>query len=94
MLDAGVSVFNLQSDVCDVALLRSRYGQRFALFGGVASDVMLTGTPAQVKQAARSAIIATGPSGGLILAPDQPLAFPSENEAALVEGAREYGKYR
>ena len=94
LLDVGVSVFNLQTDACDLALLRAHYGRRLTIFGGVASDVMLRGTPEQVRRAARAAIDQAGPEGGLILAPDQPLAFPPENEGALVEAAREFGKHR
>ena len=40
-----------------------------------------------------SAIECLGRDGGLILAPDQPLAFPPENEAALAAAAREFGAY-
>ena len=40
-----------------------------------------------------SAIERLGRDGGLILAPDQPLAFPPENEAALAAAAREFGAY-
>jgi hypothetical protein len=34
-----------------------------------------------------------GRAGGLILAPDQPLAFPPENLAALEETAQREGRY-
>ena len=34
-----------------------------------------------------------GSEGDLILAPDQPLAFPSENLAALDATARQEGEY-
>jgi uroporphyrinogen decarboxylase len=93
LLDAGVTVFNLQSDVCDLASLKTRYGQRIAFFGGVASALMLEGQPEDVRNAVLVAIDTLGGDGGLILAPDQPLAFPPENEAALVEAARCYGQY-
>lgn len=94
LLDAGVTVFNLQSDACDLASLKSRYGRRIAIYGGVASGLMLEGTPEDVRGAARLAIARLGQGGGLILAPDQPLAFPPENEAALAEAAQLYGRYR
>jgi len=93
LLDAGVTVFNLQSEACDLAALRTRYGRRIAFIGGVPSGLMLSGTPDDVRQAVRAVIETLGVDGGLILAPDQPLAFPPANEAALVEAAQEYGVY-
>jgi hypothetical protein len=91
LVDAGVTVFNLQSEVCDLSALRERYGRRIAFLGGIPSGLMLTGRPEDVRLTARSVIERLGRDGGLILAPDQPLAFPPENEAALVAAAREYG---
>ena len=93
LLDAGVTVFNLQSEACDLAALRARYGRRIAFIGGIPSGLMFTGEPADVRQTARAAIETLGRDGGLILAPDQPLAFPAVNEAALAAAAREYGRY-
>jgi uroporphyrinogen decarboxylase len=93
LLDAGVNVFNLQSEVCDLSALRERYGRRIAFIGGIPSGLMLTGSPEDVRRAARSAIERLGRDGGLILAPDQPLAFPWENEAALAEAAHTYGAW-
>ena len=93
LLDAGVNVFNLQSEACDLAALRERYGRRIAFIGGVSSGLMLTGGPDDVRRAARAAIATLGQGGGLILAPDQPLAFPPENEAALSAAAREFGRH-
>jgi hypothetical protein len=93
LLDAGVLVFNLQSEVCDLPALRARYGRRIAFCCGIASGIMLEGAPDDVRGAARAAIESLGREGGLILTPDQPLAFPPENEAALAEAARAYGRY-
>lgn len=93
LLDAGVTVFNLQSDACDLASLKRSHGRRIAFFGGVASALMLEGRPGEVRDAVRGAIEMLGQDGGLILAPDQPLAFPPENQAALVEAGRTYGRY-
>jgi len=87
-------VFNLQSEACDLGALHTRYGRRIAFIGGIPSGLMLSGGPEDVKQAVRAAIETLGREGGLILAPDQPLAFPPENEAALAEAAREFGVYR
>jgi len=93
LLEAGVTAFNLQSDVCDLAGLKARFGRRIAFCGGVPSDLMLRGTPDQVREVARHAMRSLGREGGLILAPDQPLAFPPENVSALDEAARQEGEY-
>ena len=93
LLEAGVTAFNLQSDVCDLAGLKARFGRRIAFCGGVPSDLMLRGTPDQVREIARHAMRSLGREGGLILAPDQPLAFPPENVSALDEAARQEGEY-
>jgi uroporphyrinogen decarboxylase len=93
LLDAGVTAFNLQSDVCDLVGLKARFGRRIAFYGGVPSDLMLRSTADQVRDAARHAMRSLGGKGGLILAPDQPLAFPPENVAALDETARLEGEY-
>ena len=93
LLEAGVMAFNLQSDVCDLAGLKAQFGRRIAFYGGVPSDLMLRGSADQVREAARHAMRSLGSEGGLILVPDQPLAFPPENEDALSETARRCGKY-
>jgi Uroporphyrinogen decarboxylase (URO-D) len=93
LLDAGVTVFSLQSEACDLGALRARYGRRIAFIGGIPSGLMLTGRPEDVRGAARAAIERLGRDGGLILAPDQPLAFPAANEAALAAAAQEFGAY-
>jgi uroporphyrinogen decarboxylase len=93
LLNAGVQVLNLQSEACDLVALKALFGRRIAFFGGVSSQVMLLGTPAEIRRSVRSAIATLAGDGGLILAPDQPLAHPAENLSALVEAAREYGQY-
>jgi uroporphyrinogen decarboxylase len=93
LLDAGVDVLNLQSDACELPALKARYGRRIAFFGGIPSQTMLLGTPEEVRGRARFAIETLARDGGLILAPDQPLAFPDESLAALVETARTCGEY-
>ena len=85
-------MFNLQSEACNLRGLRDRYGRSIAFVGGVASGLMLAGGRRTFGKP-RGGHRAPGPRGGLILAPDQPLAFPPENEAALAAAAREYGRY-
>jgi hypothetical protein len=93
LIEAGVTAFNLQSELCDLARLKAQFGRRIAFYGGVASDLMLRGSPDQVRETAWHAMRSLGSEGGLILAPDQPLAFLPENLAALDETARQEGEY-
>jgi uroporphyrinogen decarboxylase len=88
LLDAGVTVFNLQSAACDLPALKAAYGRRIGFFGGVSSTIMLNGAPADVARAVRQAAETLWRDGGLVLAPDQPLAYPMENVAAFSAEAR------
>jgi len=88
LVEAGVTAFNLQSDACDFPALKRRFGRRIAFYGGVPGHVMLNGTADDVRRAASAALAALWDDGGVILAPDQPLACPAENTAALAEVAR------
>lgn len=91
LLDAGVTAFNLESSVCDLPALKARYGAQIAFYGGVPTGIMLTGSPADVQAAVQAAIVTLSQGGGLIVAPDQNLAFPPENVAALIAAARRCG---
>ena len=93
LIEAGVTVFNLESAACDLVALRGRFGRRLAIAGGIAPEVMLRGDAADVERAVRQAMRKLGPDGGLILAPDQSLAYPVENEDALNCTVQRYGIY-
>src|SRR5450759_1662628 len=93
LIDAGVTVFNLESAACDLIALRGRFGRSMAIAGGIAPDVMLRGRAVDVERAVRQAMLTLGPDGGLILAPDQSLAYPAENEDALNCTVQRYGIY-
>lgn len=98
LLDAGVTAFNLESDLCDLPGLKAQHGARpaqrpwgISFYGGVPTRTLLEGPPEAVAEAVRGAIAALGRDGGLVLAPDQPLLYPAENWAAFVAAARSYG---
>ena len=91
LLDAGVTALNMQSSACDLAVLKARFGRRIVFFGGVASEVMQRGRPEDIREAVRLAVEMLGDDGGLVLSPDQPLAFPAENITAFEAAALEYG---
>jgi hypothetical protein len=93
LIDAGVTAFNLESAACDLVALRNRFGRRLAIVGGIRPDIMLHGSPAEVEIAALQAMRTLGRDGGLILVPDQSLAYPVENEDALNCTVQRYGIY-
>jgi hypothetical protein len=93
LIEVGVNVFNLESAACDLVALRSRFGRSLAIAGGIAPDMMLRGRAVDVELAARQAMRRLGSDGGLILAPDQSLAYPAENEDALNCTVQRYGIY-
>jgi uroporphyrinogen-III decarboxylase len=92
LLEAGADVLNLEGAACDLPALKRAYGQRLALIGGVRPAVMLHGAPEQVRAAVRLAVQELGADRGLILAPEQPLAYPAENVAAFIAAARVFGR--
>ena len=81
---------------CDLAEIKRAYGTRIALMGNIhTTDVMLRGTPDDVRRVARECIEAAAEDGGFILSTGDQCGrdTPDENLFALVETAREYGRY-
>ncbi|MFB3892079.1 MAG: uroporphyrinogen decarboxylase family protein [Phycisphaerae bacterium] len=81
---------------CDLAELKRLYGDRIVLKGNLhTTDVMLRGTPDNVRAAARKAIDDAGAGGRFILSTGDQCGrdTPDENLRAMVETARTYGKY-
>lgn len=80
---------------CNLAELKRRYGRNIVLKGNLHTTFMLKGSPDDVRKACREAIDDAGAGGGFILSTgdqcgrDTPLA----NIQAMVETARDYGRY-
>jgi uroporphyrinogen decarboxylase len=80
----------------DLAEVKRRYGKRLVLFGNLNTfQLMLTGTPAEVKAAARQAIEDAGEGGQFILCTGDQIGRDTTeaNVIAMVEAAHEYGQY-
>ncbi|OHD54447.1 MAG: hypothetical protein A2096_07815 [Spirochaetes bacterium GWF1_41_5] len=76
--------------------IKKLYGSKLALSGNIlTTDVMLRGTPAQVKEACRKAIEDAGAGGGFALMTGDQCGrdTPEENIFAFVEAGRKYGRY-
>jgi uroporphyrinogen decarboxylase len=80
----------------DLAEVKRARGRQIALMGNLhTTNVMLKGTPDDVRRAARQAILDAGDGGGFILSTGDQCGreTPEANLFALVETAREYGVY-
>ncbi len=81
---------------CDLADLKKNWGKRITLKGNLhTTDVMLRGTPETVAAAARKAIDDAAEDGRFILSTGDQCGrdTPDENLHAMVETARDYGRY-
>jgi len=81
---------------CDLAEIKRLYGKKLTLKGNLhTTDVMLRGSAADVAAAARGAIDAAAGGGRFILSTADQCGrdTPDENLRALVETARDYGRY-
>lgn len=81
---------------CDLAEIKRTYGHKLALMGNIhTTDVMLFGTPDDVRAACRKAIDDAAEGGGFILSTGDQCGrdTPYENIRAMVETAKDYGRY-
>lgn len=81
---------------CDLAELKTTFGDRFALMGNIhTTDIMLRGTPEDVEREARKCIDDAADGGGFILSTGDQCGrdTPDENILKLVEVAKSYGRY-
>ncbi|NLT68155.1 MAG: hypothetical protein GXX84_16245 [Acidobacteria bacterium] len=82
-------------DKTDMARAKKILGSKCAIQGNLASSLIVTGTPEDVRKQCRTLIEECGQGGGYILSagaiPDNPKL---ENLRAMVEAVKEYGVYR
>jgi len=99
-IEIGVDILNpIQTSagrMSNLAELKSRYGSRIVFCGAVDTQKVLPyGTPAEVKDEVKRVIHALGEDGGYMLASVHTIMneVPAENILAMVDAAREFGKY-
>jgi len=81
---------------CDLAEIKRMFGERLALKGNLhTTDVILLGTPDDVRRESKRCIDAAAGGGGFVLATGDQCGrdTPDENIVAMIEAAREYGRY-
>ena len=81
---------------CDLAKLKREFGGKISLMGNLhTTEVMLQGTPDDVRRASKQAIDDAAEGGGFILSTGDQCGrdTPDENILALIETARTHGRY-
>lgn len=81
---------------CDLARLKQEFGSKISLMGNLhTTEVMLLGTPDDVRRESMKCIEAAAEGGGFILSTGDQCGrdTPFENIEAMIEVARAYGVY-
>ncbi len=96
LVEIGLTALNpVQPEVMDHAWLHAEFDGRLAFYGGVSTQTVLpSGTPDEVRAAARMCVATLAPNGtGLMLAPSHRLMsdVPLANVAALLDVMAELG---
>lgn len=82
-------------DQTDMAQAKKILGDVCCLMGNVPTSLVITGTPAQVKEHCRRLIEVCGKGGGYVLAAGANIdAGNPDNFRAMMDAAKEYGKYK
>lgn len=91
----GVTVLNpIQARANNLKKVKDDTYGRMALSGAIDTDLLLRGTPDEVRKEVTRVVEILKPSGGYICGPDQHFPnFPQENVDMLWKTARELGRY-
>ncbi|RKY03330.1 hypothetical protein DRP77_06350 [Candidatus Poribacteria bacterium] len=94
-IEAGVDCYQSIQPEEDIVGLKRDFGDRLALWGGINIDMLIRGTPEQVKKEVREIILGCKKGGGFILGASHSLmkGTRAENYLAALEALREVGWY-
>jgi uroporphyrinogen decarboxylase len=83
----------IEPKAMDLGEVKSRYGQRFCLIGGVDVDLLARGTRQEVREAVRRCIDAAGKGGGYCVGSGNsiPEYVKLENYLAMLDASFEFG---
>jgi len=94
-IEAGIDYYqSLQTTAgMEIGRLKQQFGDRMVFWGGVAVEVLIRGTPDDVRKEVRTAMQRGAPGGGFILGPSHSIAMGTsyENFMAMID---EYVKLR
>jgi len=99
IIDAGLDAVMALQPFCgmDIKKLKNDYGSRITLWGNInISDLLIFGSPADVRAVVKETIGIAAPGGRFILSTSNSPAIPdipTGNILAMYETAQEYGKY-
>jgi len=81
-IDAGIDCYqSLQTTAgMEVGLLKERFGDDLAFWGGVPLELLIDGEADEVRTAVREAMEAGAPGGGFILGPSHSIAMNTKYE--------------
>jgi uroporphyrinogen decarboxylase len=86
IIEMGVNILNpVQASANDFELLKEKTRGKLVLYGGMDCDLLMRGTPDEVRANANRVMNILGDGGGYIANPDQSLPFPKENIDMLRE---------
>ncbi|MEM2448374.1 MAG: uroporphyrinogen decarboxylase family protein [Candidatus Bathyarchaeia archaeon] len=80
---------------CNLADVKRRFRYRLAFKGNIQTSWLFTAKPKEVEEKAKQCIDVAGENGGFVLSTGDQVErdTPGENIFAMVETARNYGKY-
>jgi len=95
MIEAGMDCYQAIQPVERIDEIKARYGDRLALWGGVATSSLATATPEQISQQVLFSLQHCAPGGGFILGSSHSLTIGTkpENYRAMLECNRTRGRY-
>ncbi len=98
IVDTGIDILDPIEPVAgmDIGRVKNLYGDRIALAGNVDCSYLLPrATPQEVREAVKETLAKGGVGGGLVLASSNSIhpSVKPENYKAMVDAAREYGRY-
>lgn len=64
----------------EIGKLKSQFGKQLSFWGGISLEVLIAGTPEQVRAEVRTALERGKPGGGFILGPSHSIAFGTKYE--------------
>jgi uroporphyrinogen decarboxylase len=100
LVDTGIDALNpvqVTARDMDPTVLKREFGDRLTFWGGIATQTVLSqGTTEEVREEVRRRIEEMAPGGGYVLASVHNIQddVPPENVVAMLEAAREFGRYR
>ncbi len=98
IIDTGIDALDPIEPIAgmNIGWLKEKYGEKIALIGNIDCTALLTyGTQEEVIEAVKETIAKAGVEGGYILASSNSIhpGVKPENYKAMVQAAREFGKY-